>query len=140
MNKYIVLSSKELITHINVNLIKSGIEITHIEIEKGIKFKGKVNNKINCKFSGSIFIKQINNNILLLESKNLEVNGLGFLKLSNKFLLKTVANIIGDDYLSINENNIAIHLDKLSVIIEEIYIKSNLLYILGENIDIYLNA
>lgn len=140
MNKYIVLSSKELITHINANLIKSGIEITHIEIENGIKFKGNVNNKINCSFSGNIFIKQINNNILFLESRNLEINGLGFLKLSNKFLLKTVANIIRDDYFSINENNIAIHLDKLSIIIEDIYIKANLLYILGENIDIYLNA
>lgn len=140
MNKYIVLTSKELINIINFNLIKSGIEVTHIEIENGIKFKGKINNKINCTFCGNIFIKSINNNILILENKNLEISGLGFLKLSKKFLLKSVGNIIGEDYFIIDENNIRINLDKLSIIINDIYIDSNLLYILGENIDIYLNA
>lgn len=140
MNKYIVLSSKELINIINFKLIKSGIEVTHIEIENRIKFKGKVNNKINCKFYGSIFIKSINNNVLILESKNLEISGLGFLKLSNKFLLKYIENIVGEDYCTINENNIKINLDNLSVIIKDIYIESGFLYILGENIDMYLNA
>lgn len=140
MNKYIFLSSKELINIINLKLIKNGIDVTHIEIDNGIKFKGKVSNKINCKFCGSIFIKKIDNNILFLESKNLEISGLGFLKLSNKFLLKSVANIIGEDYVTTDENNIAINLDKLPIIIKDIYIESNLLYILGENIDIYLNA
>ena len=140
MNKYIFLSSKELINIINLKLIKKGIDVTHIEIDNGIKFRGKVSNKINCKFCGSIFIKKIDNNILFLESKNLEISGLGFLKLSNKFLLKSVANIIGEDYVTTDENNIAINLDKLPIIIKDIYIESNLLYILGENIDIYLNA
>ena len=140
MNKYIFLSSKELINIINLKLIKNGIDVTHIEIDNGIKFKGKVSNKINCKFCVSIFIKKIDNNILFLESKNLEISGLGFLKLSNKFLLKSVANIIGEDYVTTDENNIAINLDKLPIIIKDIYIESNLLYILGENIDIYLNA
>lgn len=140
MNKYIFLSSKELINIINIKLIKKGIDVTHIEIDNGIKFQGKVSNKINCKFSGSIFIKKIDNNILFLESKNLEISGLGFLKLSNKFLLKSVANIIGEDYVTTDENNIAINLDKLPIIIKDIYVESNLLYILGENIDIYLNA
>ena len=140
MNKYIFLSSKELINIINLKLIKNGIDVTHIEIDNGIKFKGKVSNKINCKFCGSIFIKKIDDNILFLESKNLEISGLGFLKLSNKFLLKSVANIIGEDYVTTDENNIAINLDKLPIIIKDIYIESNLLYILGENIDIYLNA
>lgn len=140
MNKYIFLSSKELINIINLKLIKKGIDVTHIEIDNGIKFQGKVSNKINCKFCGSIFIKKIDNNILFLESKNLEINGLGFLKLSNKFLLKSVANIIGEDYVTTDDNNIAINLDKLPIIIKDIYVESNLLYILGENIDIYLNA
>lgn len=140
MNKYIFLSSKELINIINLKLIKKGIDVTHIEIDNGIKFRGKVSNKINCKFCGSIFIKKIDNNILFLESKNLEISGLGFLKLSNKFLLKSVANIIGEDYVTTDENNIAINLDKLPIIIKDIYVESSLLYILGENIDIYLNA
>lgn len=140
MNKYIFLSSKELINIINLKLIKKGIDVTHIEIDNGIKFQGKVSNKINCKFCGSIFIKKIENNVLFLESKNLEISGLGFLKLSNKFLLKSVANIIGEDYVTTDENNIAINLDKLPIIIKDIYVESNLLYILGENIDIYLNA
>lgn len=140
MNKYIFLSSKELINIINLKLIKKGIDVTHIEIDNGIKFQGKVSNKINCKFCGSIFIKKIDNNILFLESKNLEISGLGFLKLSNKFLLKSVANIIGEDYVTTDDNNIAINLDKLPIIIKDIYVESNLLYILGENIDIYLNA
>lgn len=140
MNKYIFLSSKELINIINLKLIKKGIDVTHIEIDNGIKFQGKVSNKINCKFCGSIFIKKIDNNILFLESKNLEISGLGFLKLSNKFLLKSVANIIGEDYVTTDENNIAINLDKLPIIIKDIYVESSLLYILGENIDIYLNA
>ena len=140
MNKYIFLSSKELINIINLKLIKNGIDVTHIEIDNGIKFRGKVSNKINCKFCGSIFIKKIDNNILFLESKNLEISGLGFLKLSNKFLLKSVANIIGEDYVTTDENNIAINLDKLPIIIKDIYVESSLLYILGENIDIYLNA
>lgn len=140
MNKYIFLSSEELINIINLKLIKKGIDVTHIEIDNGIKFQGKVSNKINCKFCGSIFIKKIDNNILFLESKNLEISGLGLLKLSNKFLLKSVANIIGEDYVTTDENNIAINLDKLPIIIKDIYVESNLLYILGENIDIYLNA
>ena len=140
MNKYIFLSSKELINIINLKLIKNGIDVTHIEIDNGIKFRGKVSNKINCKFCGSIFIKKIDDNILFLESKNLEISGLGFLKLSNKFLLKSVANIIGEDYVTTDENNIAINLDKLPIIIKDIYVESSLLYILGENIDIYLNA
>lgn len=140
MNEYIFLSSNELINIINFKLIKNGIDVTHIEIDNGIKFQGKINNKINCKFCGSIFIEKIENGTLFLESKNLKVNGLGFLKLSNKFLLKSVANIIGEDYVTTCENNIAINLDKLPIIIKDIYIKSNLLYILGENIDVYLNA
>lgn len=140
MNKYIFLSSKELINIINLKLIKKGIDVTHIEIDNGIKFQGKVSNKINCKFCGSIFIKKIDNNVLFLESKNLEISGLGFLKLSNKFLLKSVANIIGEDYVTTDENNIAINLDKLPIIIKDMYVESSLLYILGENIDIYLNA
>lgn len=140
MNKYIFLSSKELINIINLKLIKKGIDVTHIEIDNGIKFQGKVSNKINCKFCGSIFIKKIENNVLFLESKNLEISGLGFLKLSNKFLLKSVANIIGEDYVTTDENNIAINLDKLPIIIKDMYVESSLLYILGENIDIYLNA
>lgn len=136
----IILSSNKILEFVNLMVNKRGIEITHIDIDKGIRFLGKINKKINSSFRGSIFIKEVNENVLLLESKDLSINRLGFFNLSNNFILKTAANIIGENYFKVDGENIIIDLDKLTIEIKDVYIKDKLLYITGSNIDSNLNA
>ena len=135
-----ILSSKDITELVNSKVIDKGIEVTHIEINNGIVFSGRLFNAINSKFSGSLYIKSFNENKIILETKNMKIDKLGIFKGISSLLVKNVVNIIGEDYISIKGNSIIMDLDKYKSDITDIYIKDKLLYIIGTNFKMYINA
>lgn len=135
-----ILSSKDITELVNSKVIDKGIEVTHIEIDNGIVFSGRLFNGINSKFSGSLYIKNFNENKIILETKNIKIDKLGIFKGISSLLIRNVVNIIGEDYISIKGNSIIIDLDKYKSDITDIYIKDKLLYIIGTNFKMYINA
>lgn len=135
-----VLSSKDITELINLKGKEKGIEVTHIEIDNGIVFSGKIFTKINSSFSGSVYIKKFYENKVMLETRNLNISKFGILKGASVAILKTLLKALGDDYISIKGNNIIINLEKYSSDIKDVYIKDKLLYIIGTNLEVYLNA
>lgn len=135
-----ILSSKDITELVNSKVIDKGIEVTHIEINNGIVFSGRLFNVINSKFSGSLYIKSFFENRIILETKNIKIDKLGIFKGISSLLLKNVVSVIGEDYISIKGNGIIIDLDKYKSDITDIYIKDKLLYIIGTNLKMYINA
>lgn len=135
-----ILSSKDITELINLKGREKGIEVTHIEIDNGIIFSGRLFSKINSSFSGLVYIKEVHNNKIILETKNLNISKLGKLKGASVILLKSILKFLGEDYINISGNNIIIKLDKYDGEIKDIYIKDKLLYIIGINLDMYLDA
>lgn len=135
-----ILSSKDITELINLKGREKGIEVTHIEIENGIIFSGRLFSKINSSFSGLVYIKEVHNNKIILETKNLNISKLGKLKGASVILLKSILKFLGEDYINISGNNIIIKLDKYDGEIKDVYIKDKLLYIIGTNLDMYLDA
>ena len=76
----------------------------------------------------------------MLEARNLNISKFGILKGASTLILKTVVKFLGDDYISIKGNDIIINLEKYTSDIKDVYIKDKLLYIIGTNLEIYLNA
>lgn len=134
------LSSKDITELVNLKGKDKGIEVTHIEIDNGINFTGKIFSKINSGFSGSLYIKSCYNNKIVIITKDISIDKLGMLKGINSIVLKTLVNILGEGYLSIRGKNIIINLDKYDADIKDVYIKDKLLYIIGSNLGMYLNA
>lgn len=135
-----ILSSKDITELINLKGREKGIEVTHIEIDNGIIFSGRLFSKINSNFSGFVYIKEVYNNQIILETKNLNISKLGKLKGASVILLKSILKFLGEDYINISGNNIIIKLDKYDGEIKDVYIKDKLLYIIGTNLDMYLDA
>lgn len=135
-----ILSSKDITELVNSKVIDKGIEVTHIEIDNGIIFSGKLFNVVNSKFSGSLYIKSFCENKIILETKNMKIDKLGIFKGISSLIVKNIVNIIGEDYISIKGNGIIIDLDKYKSDITDIYIKDKLLYIIGTNLKMYINA
>lgn len=135
-----ILSSKDITELINLKGREKGIEVTHIEIDNGIIFSGRLFSKINSSFSGLVYIKEVHNNKIILETKNLNISKLGKLKGASVILLKSILKFLGEDYINISGNNIIIKLDKYDGEIKDVYIKDKLLYIIGTNLDMYLDA
>ena len=135
-----ILSSKDITELVNSKVIDKGIEVTHIEINNGIVFSGRLFNVVNSKFSGSLYIKSFFENRIILETKNIKIDKLGIFKGISSLLLKNVVSVIGEDYISIKGNGIIIDLDKYKSDITDIYIKDKLLYIIGTNLKMYINA
>lgn len=135
-----ILSSKDITELVNSKVIDKGIEVTHIEIDNGIVFSGKLFNVVNSKFSGSLYIKSFCENKIILETKNMKIDKLGIFKGIGSLIIKNAVNIIGEDYISIKGNGIIIDLDKYKSDITDIYIKDKLLYIIGTNLKMYINA
>ncbi|MBD7913823.1 hypothetical protein H9660_01550 [Clostridium sp. Sa3CUN1] len=135
-----ILSSKDITELVNSKVIDKGIEVTHIEINNGIVFSGRLFNVINSKFSASLYIKSFFENRIILETKNIKIDKLGIFKGISSLLLKNVVSVIGEDYISIKGNGIIIDLDKYKSDITDIYIKDKLLYIIGTNLKMYINA
>lgn len=52
-----VLTAEDIIEIINLKGEEKGIEVTHVEITKGIEFIGKIRSKINSTFRGVVYIK-----------------------------------------------------------------------------------
>ena len=96
-----VLSSKDITKLVNLKGKDKGIEITHIEIDNEINFSGKIFNKINSKFSGSLYIKSFYNNKIVIGTKDISIDKLGMLKGISNVVLKSVIKIIGEDQLII---------------------------------------
>lgn len=140
MHDLTVLSSKDITEIVNLKGKEKGIEVTHIEINNGIIFSGRIFSKINSKFSGSLYIKKIYENKITLETKNINIDKLGLLKGVSGLALKTVFKIMGEDDISIKGNDIIIDLNKYEANITDIYIRDKLLYIIGENLKMYINA
>lgn len=135
-----ILSSKDITELINLKGREKGIEVTHIEIDSGIIFSGRLFRKINSNFSGFVYIKEVYNNKIILETKNLNISKLGKLKGASVILLKSILKFLGEDYINISGDNIIIKLDRYDGEIKDIYIKDKLLYIIGTNLDMYLDA
>lgn len=134
------LSSKDITEIINLKGKEKGIEVTHIEINKGIVFSGKIFTKMNSNFSGIVYIKRVCDNKIMLETRDLNISKFGILKGASVVILKTLVKILGDDYIRIKGNDIIINLEKYSSDIKDVYIKDKLLYIIGTDLEIYLNA
>lgn len=135
-----VLSSKDITKLVNLKGKGKGIEITHIEIDNEINFSGKIFNKINSKFSGSLYIKSFYNNKIVIRTKDISIDKLGMLKGISNVVLKSVIKIIGEDQLIIKGKDIIIDLNKYEANIEDVYIKDKLLYIIGSKLELYINA
>ncbi|WP_321129608.1 hypothetical protein [Clostridium sp.] len=135
-----VLSSKDITKLVNLKGKDKGIEITHIEIDNEINFSGKIFNKINSKFSGSLYIKSFYNNKIVIGTKDISIDKLGMLKGISNVVLKSVIKIIGEDQLIIKGKDIIIDLKKYEANIEDVYIKDKLLYIIGSKLELYINA
>lgn len=142
-----VLTEEDIIEIINLNAKEKGIEVTRIEITNGIKFSGKIKSKINSSFSGIVYIKDFSNNKILLETNNLNITSFGVFKGASNMILKAVVKMLGEDYINIKGNNIIIDLGKINsnsilynTSISDVYIKDKALYIIGTNLDMYLNA
>ncbi|MGF0108674.1 hypothetical protein [Clostridium sp. SGI.024] len=135
-----VLSSKDITKLVNLKGKDKGIEITHIEIDNEINFSGKIFNKINSKFSGSLYIKSFYNNKIVIRTKDISIDKLGMLKGISNVVLKSVIKIIGEDQLIIKGKDIIIDLNKYEANIEDVYIKDKLLYIIGSKLELYINA
>jgi hypothetical protein len=134
------LSSKDITELINLKGKEKGIEVTHIEIDNGIVFSGKILTKVNSNFSGSVYIKRFYENKVMLETRNLNISKLRILKGASVVILKTLVKMLGDEYISIKGNDIIINLEKYNSDIKDVYIKDKLLYIIGTNLEVYLNA
>lgn len=134
------LSSKDITELVNLKGKDKGIEVTHIEIDNGINFTGKIFSKINSGFSGSLYIKSFYNNKIVIGTKDISIDKLGMLKGISGIVLKTLVNILGEDYLNIMGKDIIINLGKYDADIKDVYIKDKLLYIIGSNLGMYLNA
>ena len=134
------LSSKDITELVNLKGKDKGIEVTHIEIDNGINFTGKIFSKINSGFSGSLYIKSFYNNKIVIGTKDINIDKLGMLKGISSIVLKTLVNILGEDYLNIRVKDIIINLGKYDADIKDVYIKDKLLYIIGSNLGMYLNA
>ncbi|WP_294169556.1 hypothetical protein [uncultured Clostridium sp.] len=135
-----MLSSKDITKLVNLKGKDKGIEITHIEIDNEINFSGKIFNKINSKFSGSLYIKSFYNNKIVIGTKDISIDKLGMLKGISNVVLKSVIKIIGEDQLIIKGKDIIIDLNKYEANIEDVYIKDKLLYIIGSKLELYINA
>lgn len=135
-----VLSSKDITKLVNLKGKDKGIEITHIEIDNEINFSGKIFNKINSKFSGSLYIKSFYNNKIVIRTKDISIDKLGMLKGISNVVLKSVIKIIAEDQLIIKGKDIIIDLNKYEANIEDVYIKDKLLYIIGSKLELYINA
>ncbi|MDY6228965.1 MAG: hypothetical protein SPH93_15140 [Clostridium sp.] len=135
-----MLSSKDITKLVNLKGKDKGIEITHIEIDNEINFSGKIFNKINSKFSGSLYIKSFYNNKIVIGTKDISIDKLGMLKGISNVVLKSVIKIIGEDQLIIKGKDIIIDLKKYEANIEDVYIKDKLLYIIGSKLELYINA
>ena len=135
-----ILSSKDITNLVNLKGKEKGIEVTHIEIDNGISFSGKICNTINSKFSGSLYIKSFYNNKIIVATKDINIDKLGMLKGISNLVLKSVVKILDEKYLTIKGNDIIIDLQKHEADINDIYIKDKLLYIIGSNLELYLNA
>lgn len=135
-----VLSSKDITKLVNLKGKDKGIEVTHIEIDNGINFSGNFFSKINSGFSGSLYIKSFYNNKIVIGTKDINIDKLGMLKGISSIVLKPVVKIFGEDYFSIRGKDIIIDLDKYNADIKDVYIKDKLLYIIGSNLGIYINA
>ena len=135
-----MLSSKDITKLVNSKSKDRGIEITHIEIDDGISFSGNIFNKINSKFSGSLYIKSFYDNKIVIGTKDINIYKLGILKGISNVVLKSVVKIIGEEQLSIKGKDIVIDLDKYEANIEDVYIKDKFLYIIGSNLKLYINA
>lgn len=147
------LTSEDIIEIVNLKCKEKGIEVTHIEITNGIKFSGKINAKINSSFNGTLYIREFVHNKIILELDRLNITSIGVLKKAGNIILKAMIKLLGEDYLNIKGNNIIINLEKInsdSIIynksnisntsITDVYIKDKYLYIIGTNLDMYLNA
>ena len=126
-----VLSSNDITELVNLKGKDKGIEVTHIEIDNGIKFSGNIFSAINSRFSGSLYIKSFYENKIVIGTKDINIDKLGMLKGISSVVLKSIVKIIGEDYLSIKGKDIIINLDKHEANIKDIYIKDKLLYIIG---------
>lgn len=142
-----VLTSEDITEIINLKGKEKGIEVTHIEITNGVAFSGKIRAKINASFKGVIYVKSFCNNKIILEAQNLNITSLGLLKGASNVILKAIVKMLGEDYINIKDNNIIIDLNKVksdgalyNTSISDVYIKDKALYIIGTNLDMYLNA
>lgn len=135
-----VLSSKDITKLVNLKGKDKGIEITHIEIDNEINFSGNIFNKINSKFSGSLYIKSFYNNKIVIGTKDINIDKLGMLKGISNVVLKSVIKIIGEEQLIIKGKDIIIDLNKYEANIEDVYIKDKFLYIIGSKLELYINA
>ncbi|WP_291648851.1 hypothetical protein [Clostridium sp.] len=142
-----VLMAEDITEIINLKGKEKGIEVTHIEITNGIEFRGKIRAKINSSFRGAVYIKSFSKNKIILETQKLNITSLGLLKGASNIILKAVVKMLGEDYINIKDNNIIIDLGKINgdstlynTSISDLYIKDKALYIIGTNLDMYLNA
>ena len=135
-----VLSSQDITEIVNLKGKEKGIEVTHIEINNGINFSGNIFSKINSRISGSLYIKSFYGNKIVIGTKDINIDKLGMLKGISSIVLKSVVKILGEDYLSIKGNDIIINLDKYEADIKDVYIKDKLLYIIGSNLKMYIDA
>lgn len=142
-----VLTAEDITEIINLKGKEKGIEVTHIEITNGVEFSGKIKAKINSTFRGIIYIKSFSNNKIILETQKLNITSLGLLKGASNMILKAVVKMLGEDYISIKNANIIIDLGKINsdstlygTSISNVYIKDKALYVIGTNLDMYLNA
>ena len=134
------LSSKDITELVNLKGKEKGIEVTYVEINNEISFSGNISNTIHSKFSGSLYIKSFNDNKIIIGTKNINIDKLGMLKGISNVILKSVVKILGEEYLSIKGSDIIINLNKHEADINDIYIKDKLLYIIGSNLELYINA
>lgn len=135
-----VLSSQDITEIVNLKGKEKGIEVTHIEINNGINFSGNIFSKINSRISGSLYIKSFYDNKIVIGTKDINIDKLGMLKGISSIVLKSIVKILGEDYLSIKGNDIIINLDKYEADIKDVYIKDKLLYIIGSNLRMYIDA
>ncbi|MDV4149847.1 hypothetical protein R0131_03275 [Clostridium sp. AL.422] len=135
-----VLSSRDITELVNLKGKDKGIEVTHIEIDNGINFSGNIFNKINSRFSGSLYIKSFYGNKIIIGTKDINIEKLGMLKGITNVLFKSIIKIMGEENLSIKGKDIIVDLDKYEADIKEVYIKDKLLYIIGSNLEMYKNA
>lgn len=139
MHNLTVLTAKDIVKLVNLRGKEKGIEISNIEINNEISFSGQLFSKIKSKISGSFYIKEFCNNCITLGINSINVEKL-MIKGVNSVLLKSLLKISGERHINIKGNDVIVNLDKYEADIEDVYVKDKLLYIIGSDLDMYLNA
>lgn len=135
------LSADEIKAVINNKSKDKGLEVSDIVIGHNITFNGIIKGKLNSNFSGEIGIRGVKDHKLTLELCNIKIEKLGFLKGTTNIFIKGLLNKLGNDSIIMKGNNIVFNIkelqkgvQKIEVVVDNIYIKDRLLNIEGKKV------